>query len=148
MYFKRNIALLMMGLLMQISFVARAQSLSGITFIGNSLGVKSFSEQQVVEYFKAKKNLWPSNKAVIVCLPATQSAESAEICSKLYGKSVNEVQKFWLAEVFKGRSRSPYFGDADEDIIEYVKKNPGAIGAFINERALTIPPDLQLQITK
>jgi hypothetical protein len=144
---RSNIALFVVCLLL-LSFGLRAQNLTGITIIGNNLGLKSMSEQQTIEYFKARNNLWPSNKPVLVCLPATQSAEAVEVCSKLYGKTVTEVQKFWLAEVFKGRSRSPHFAESDEEMIEFVKKNPGAIGAFINEKGLAIPQELQLQIVK
>jgi hypothetical protein len=148
MSFRSNIILLIVGLLLQIGLSLRAQNLTGITVIGNNLGLKSMSEQQTIEYFKARNNLWPSNKPVLVCLPATQSTEAVEVCSKIYGKTVTEVQKFWLAEVFKGRSRSPHFAESDEEMIEFVKKNPGAIGAFINERGLAIPQELQLQIVK
>jgi hypothetical protein len=145
MYFKKHIVLFLFGLLIagvQLS----AQQLAGITFIGNSLGVKTLTTYEVLEYYKARRNLWPSNKAVIACLPPSKTQEATDVCAKIYGKSVAEVQKFWLSEVFKGRSRSPYFALSDEDLLEYVSSTPGAIGAFINERNLAIPQELQLQI--
>jgi hypothetical protein len=148
MFSRNNIAISLATLFTWLSISSFGQNLSGITVIGNNTGLKSISEQTAIEYFKARNNLWPSNKAVIICLPSTQSAEAAEVCSKIYGKSATEVQKFWLAEVFKGRSRSPHFGESDEEIIDYVKRNPGAFAAFINERSLAIPPEIQLQIVK
>ena len=133
-------------LLALISSSALAQSLGGLTFIGNNLGTSSLKEQEVKDAFKAKNNFWPNGKTLTVCLPETNSSDAPDVSRKIYGKTVSEVQKFWLSQVFQGRSRSPVFFESDEEMIAYVTKTPGAIGAFVNEKGLTVPKELTLQI--
>jgi hypothetical protein len=136
-------------LLMALLFIGRevdAQRLAGLTIIGNNLGSKSFSEQQVIDAFKAKNNFWSNGKALSVCLPETKTADATPVCSKVYGKTVAEVQKFWLSQVFQGRSRAPHFLETDQDMIDFVLKTPGAIGAFVNEKNIAVPAELTLQI--
>lgn len=137
----------MFALLIPGSTVMLGQKLSGLTIIGKDIGVKSISEQQVMDAFRAKNNLWSNGRALTVCLPESQSSDAAEVCFKLYGKSVSEVKKFWLSQVFQGRSRSPFFFESDREMLDFIAKTPGAIGAFINDKAIAIPADLQLQIT-
>jgi hypothetical protein len=133
-------------LLALITSSAFAQSLSGLTFIGNNLGTSSLKEQEVKDAFKAKNNFWPNGKTLTVCLPETNSSDATEVSRKIYGKTVSEVQKFWLSQVFQGRSRSPMFFESDEDMIAFITKTPGAIGAFVNDKGLSVPKELTLQI--
>jgi len=133
-------------LLALITSSAFAQSLGGLTFIGNNIGTSSLKEQEVKDAFKAKNNFWPNGKSLTVCLPETNSSDAADVSRKIYSKTVSEVQKFWLSQVFQGRSRSPMFFETDEEMIAYIAKTPGAIGAFVNEKGLSVPKELTLQI--
>jgi ABC-type phosphate transport system substrate-binding protein len=145
---KRYISIVLLTLGLFRAETAGCQALSGLTIIANNIGTKSMKEQQVIDAFKAKNNLWSNGKAVAVCLPPTESSDASEISRKIYGKSVSEVQKFWLAIVFQGRSRSPHFAESDQDLIKYISQTPGAIGAFVNEKGLPIPAELSLQISQ
>jgi len=146
MVFKKYIpfsALLVLTLGWSMAF---GQSLNGLTIIGNSVGTSSMTELQVKDAFKAKNNFWSNGTVLTVCLPDTKSTDAADVSRKIYGKSVSEVQKFWLSQVFQGRSRSPIFCETDEEMISYIARTPGAIGAFINDKGLTIPKHLVMQI--
>jgi hypothetical protein len=143
---RKHISILGALLLSMICSLAIGQSLNGLTIIGNNLGSTSLNELQVKDAFKAKNNFWPNGKSLTVCLPETKSSDAAEVSRKLYNKTVSEVQKFWLSQVFQGRSRSPMFFESDEEMMNYVAKTPGAIGAFVNEKGLSIPKELSLQI--
>jgi hypothetical protein len=146
MDFRKYISIIGALLLSLGSSMAVGQSLSGLTFIGNNLGSSSLTELQVKDAFKAKNNFWPNGNTLTVCLPETKSTDAVEVSRKIYGKTVSEVQKFWLSQVFQGRSRTPIFFESDEEIISYVAKTPGAIAAFINEKGLSVPKELTLQI--
>ena len=143
---RKHISILGALLLSMICSLAMGQSLNGLTIIGNNLGSTSLNELQVKDAFKAKNNFWSNGKSLTVCLPETKSSDAAEVSRKLYNKTVSEVQKFWLSQVFQGRSRSPMFFESDEEMMNYVAKTPGAIGAFVNEKGLSIPKELSLQI--
>jgi hypothetical protein len=146
MLFRKYIPFIGALLLSLGSSLAVGQSLSGLTIIGNNLGSSSLTELQVKDAFKAKNNFWPNGKTLTVCLPETKSTDAVEVSRKMYNKTVSEVQKFWLSQVFQGRSRSPVFFETDQEMIDYIARTPGSIGAFINEKSLPIPKELSLQI--
>jgi hypothetical protein len=145
---KRYISKLMLLGLLLLGQYLFAQRFASITIIGNNLGSKSFSEQQIVDAFKAKNNFWSNGKPLAVCLPETKTSDAQTVCSKIYGKTVSEVQKFWLSQVFQGRSRSPHFFETDQEMIDFVAKTPGAIGAFVNDKNIHVPEVLTLQINQ
>jgi hypothetical protein len=143
---KRYISVLLLLGLILLSQALLSQRLTGLTIIGNNLGSRTFTEQQVIDAFKAKNNFWSNGKALSICLPETKTTDATPVCSKVYLKSVAEVQKFWLSQVFQGRSRAPHFFETDQDMIDFIQKTPGAIGAFVNEKNIAIPTELTLQI--
>lgn len=143
---KVNISHLLLVALMLLAQELFSQRLSGLTVIGNNVGSKSFTEQQIIDAFKAKNNFWSNGKPLAVCLPETKTTDATPVCSKVYARTVSEVQKFWLSQVFQGRSRAPHFFETDQDMIDFVQKTPGAIGAFVNEKNISIPAELTLQI--
>lgn len=146
MDFNRYIALFLFSVLTLNAGLSSGQKLSGLTIIGNNVGSKTLTEQAVIDAFKAKNNFWSNGKALAVCLPETKTTDATPVCLKLYAKTVSEVQKFWLSQVFQGRSRAPHFFETDQDMIDFVQKTPGAIGAFVNEKNITVPAELMLQI--
>jgi ABC-type phosphate transport system substrate-binding protein len=82
---------------------------------------------------------------VIVVLPSNKSENAESVAKNLYGGSVTAMQKFWLALVFQGRANPPVFLQTSEEIIEYISKNPGAIGV-IPKGSADIPQSIQLTI--
>jgi hypothetical protein len=143
---KRHISRLLLIGLVLLGQQLCAQRFAGLTVIGNNLGSKSFTEQQIIDAFKAKNNFWSNGKALAVCLPETKTSDATPVCSKIYAKTVSEVQKFWLSQVFQGRSRSPHFFETDQEMIDFIAKTPGAIGAFVNDKNIAVPTELTLQI--
>jgi ABC-type phosphate transport system substrate-binding protein len=148
MVFKRSISIVLLLLGFIKAEIVVCQSLSGLTIIANNIGTKSLKEMQVIDAFKAKNNLWSNGKSILVSLPPTASSDASEVANRIYGKSVSEVQKFWLALVFQGRGRPPQFVESDQEMIDYISRTPGAIGAFVNEKGLPIPAELLLHISQ
>ena len=91
---KRHISRLLLIGLVLLGQQLCAQRFAGLTVIGNNLGSKSFTEQQIIDAFKAKNNFWSNGKALAVCLPETKTSDATLVCSKIYAKTVSEVQKF------------------------------------------------------
>lgn len=117
------------------------------TFIGNETGFKTAKLKYVKEVFKGKYSLWNNKETVVVVIPSTKSSSAEGVAKYLYGTSVLGMQKYWLALVFQGRSNPPVFLNSDEEIIEYVAKNPGAIG-IVNTTTKNIPSGLKITITE
>ena len=60
---------------------------------------------------------------------------------------MSAVQKFWLSLVFQGRANPPVFLDDDSDIINYVRKTPGALGV-VSTNAQNIPKELLITVSR
>ena len=110
-----------------------------VVYFGNDLGMTSMTNAKVQRVFTGKETLWKNGKTVVICLPGTKSAKAQEVYTKVYGKSVKEVQKFWLSLVFQGRAKSPVFFDSEQEMVDYVKRTPGAIGVFTADKKSLIP---------
>lgn len=143
----RNISLLFLIILGTISSSERlsAQN-SDLIFIGKDIGAAEMRMDQIIDYFKAKNAYWDNKRPVTVCLPGTKSEDAEKISAIIYKKSVRDVQKFWLSIVFQGRAKSPMFFESDQEMIDYVKKTPGAIGVLLNKARGDIPNQLIIKI--
>jgi len=118
-----------------------------VVYFGNDLGLNAMPNAKVQRVFTGKETLWKNGKTVVICLPGTKSPKAEEIYSKVYNKSVKEVQKFWLSLVFQGRAKSPMFFDTDQEMVDYIKRTPGAIGVLSADKKSLVPSQQLLTIT-
>ena len=56
------------------------------------------------------------------------------------------VKKYWYSLVFQGRNDPPYFFASDQELIEFVKLNPGAIA--IVEKSNKVPENLKIKLNE
>lgn len=127
---------LMIVALWMISQFAWSQN---VVYFGNEVGMTSMTNAKIQRVFTGKETLWKNGKTVVICLPGTKSAKAQEVYTKVYNKSVKEVQKFWLSLVFQGRAKSPVFFDSEQEMVDFVKRTPGAIGVFTADKKSLIP---------
>lgn len=127
---------LMIAALWLISQFAWSQN---VVYFGNEVGMTSMTNAKIQRVFTGKETLWKNGKTVVICLPGTKSAKAQEVYTKVYNKSVKEVQKFWLSLVFQGRAKSPVFFDSEQEMVDFVKRTPGAIGVFSADKKSLIP---------
>lgn len=118
---------------------------SAITVIGNNTGESSMSQKELIEVFRGQKNYWESNESVLLILPSDKHQGAKLASTTLYNMTIAEMQKFWLAMVFQGRSNPPVFELSNEGILQLVSTTPGAIGILVNYQA-SIPPELLIKI--
>ena len=104
MGFKYQITLFLVCLLVAANVSALGQRLTGIVVIGNDIGSKSLSEQQVIEAFKAKNNFWPNGKTLSVCLPETQSKDAPAVCKGIYVNPFRRFRSFGCRKYFRGEA--------------------------------------------
>ncbi len=110
-----------------------------VVYFGNEVGMTSMTNAKIQRVFTGKETLWKNGKTVVICLPGTKSAKAQEVYTKVYNKSVKEVQKFWLSLVFQGRAKSPMFFDSEQEMVDFVKRTPGAIGVFSADKRSLVP---------
>jgi hypothetical protein len=125
--------------------MAQVKNANDFTVLGNDIGIKSSSVTHLKSIFRGKYSTWSNRQGVIIVLPSKKNESCASVTSFLYESSITAMQKFWLSQVFQGRSNAPVFLDSDEEIIFYIQKNAGAVG-IIKKTASNIPQNLVINI--
>lgn len=125
--------------------MAQNKNANDFVILGNDIGIKSSSVKHLQSIFRGKYSSWSNKQGVIIVLPSKKNESCAAATTFLYESSITAMQKFWLSQVFQGRSNAPVFLDSDEEIILYIQKNPGAIG-IIKKSAPNIPQPLIINI--
>jgi ABC-type phosphate transport system substrate-binding protein len=121
--------LLMMCMLLSCNQLkAQQRGADEFYIIGNTVDIKSASTKHIQSVFRGKYSTWNNKQSVTIVLPSKKNENCQRVAAYLYETNITGMQKFWLSQVFQGRSNAPVFLDSDEEIIEYVEKNPGAIG--------------------
>ena len=123
-----GMALLILSIVLPVITKAQASKEPEFVLVGNDIGIKSASIKHVRSIFRGKYSSWNNKQTVIIVLPSKKNTSIKDVSSYIYETSTTGMQKFWLSQVFQGRSNPPVFLDSDEEIIRYVAKNPGAIG--------------------
>lgn len=139
----KTFKLAVIGILLAHMGFAQKGDLSELEFVANVDGVKEMTQNEVVNVFRNGRSLWDKGQKVIIVLPSNNSPMAETVATNLYRGSVSSMQKFWLALVFQGRSNPPVFLQTPEEIINYIKNNPGSIGV-LPKGSVQIPGNLEL----
>lgn len=125
-----------------IMFAGTMNAQQRVIYFSNGSGTSSLREEKLSRVFTGKETYWGNDKQIIVCLPSTKSESSTDVCKYVYRQSAKDVQKFWLSIVFQGRAKSPKFFDTEEEMVDFVKRTPGAIGVLPSDKRSSIPGGL------
>jgi len=112
--------------------------------VGNQTGISTITRAELISVFKPKNNRWSNNRPVIIVLPGSTSPIRDEVAQQVYSNSFVAVQKYWLSLVFQGRFNAPFFFSTDEETLNFIRKNPGAIG-FVSTTT-GVPDDLLIKL--
>lgn len=122
---KRNIVVVLI-LMFIVSGIASAQNYKVIVNSSNS--VNSLSKKEVSDLFLKKTAKFSNGTlAAPVDLVANSRAREA-FSSSIHGKAVSAIRNYWQQAAFSGAATAPPEKSNDHDVIEFVKRNPGAIG--------------------
>jgi ABC-type phosphate transport system substrate-binding protein len=132
--------------LFQTATYAQKLSLDGLMLIGNQTGLTSINRKQMNGIFRGTQSIWKSKEQVIVVMPSSKAEFAEQFAASVLQMSHSALQKYWLALVFQGRANAPVFLNSSSEIIEYVKKNPGAI-AVVKAAEREIPAGMTITIS-
>jgi ABC-type phosphate transport system substrate-binding protein len=126
---KRNFRLLSLiltiGVLTSPS-VAGAQEFTVIVNASNP--VASLPRGDVAKLFLKKTIAWQSGQPVSpVELPVAAKARE-EFARTVLNKSIAQVKSYWQQQIFSGRDVPPPEKQSENDVVAFVRSNPGAIG--------------------
>ncbi len=89
--------------------------------------VTSLSRDDAAMLFLKKVTHWGSGKLVQVVEPAPGPVRDA-FYRNVAGKSPAAVKAYWNQLIFSGREVPPVSKTSDEDVVAFVRSNPGALG--------------------
>lgn len=115
-------------LLLLMGTKAYAQSIS-LTVISNQDGAPpEMKLNELKSIFLGQHLRWKNGDTIVIALMKTSSEIGKNISKKIYDMKGDELNKFWLALVFQGKTEPPNFFDSVGMLQKFVSKNPGAIG--------------------
>jgi len=105
---------------------AGAQEFTVIVNAANPLA--SMPRDDVAKLFLKKTVAWQSGQAASpVELPAAAKAREA-FARTVLNKSISQVKSYWQQQIFSGRDVPPPEKQSENDVVAFVRSNPGAIG--------------------
>jgi ABC-type phosphate transport system substrate-binding protein len=105
---------------------AHAQEFTVIVNASNP--VSSLPRDDVAKLFLKKTIAWQSGKIVSpVELPPAAKAREA-FARTVLNKSITQVKSYWQQQIFSGRDVPPPEKQTENDVVAFVRSNPGAIG--------------------
>jgi len=141
------ISLLLLVVLTTLNLIEVYAQNNPVQVIGNQTGFSTSNLKEIKQIFRGKYSRWPNGNSVTIVLPAPKTTGADAMASYIYESSMSAVQKFWLSLVFQGRANPPVFLDDDSDIINYVRKTPGALGV-VSANAQNIPKELLITVSR
>jgi ABC-type phosphate transport system substrate-binding protein len=113
-------------LMLLITHITSAQSYKIIINIANSTA--SLSKKDISALFLKKKTKWDSGTPVTPVDLGSNSKVRESFTQEIHEKSVGAIRSFWQQAAFAGIASAPPEKTTDQEVIDFVKKNPGAIG--------------------
>jgi ABC-type phosphate transport system substrate-binding protein len=96
--------------------------------VNSSVGVNVISKKEIADLFLKKKTKWNNGMSVLPVDQVSNSSVRESFSQQVLGKSVAAIRSFWQQSVFSGIASAPPEKNNDTEVLEFVRKNPGAIG--------------------
>ncbi len=122
--------LLLLGITVGAPFATlAAESVDFLVVVHEDNPIDSVTRQRLSKIFlKLKTQAWDGGSAV---LPVDQSMSSpvrAAFSEAVHGKPVVAIRNYWQRQIFSGRTSPPPVVDSDQEVLEHVGSDAGAVG--------------------
>lgn len=105
---------------------AAAQDFKVVVNSGNS--TSELSADLAAKLFLKQSTKFPNGTAAQPVDLAKASAARVAFSKTVLGRPVGAIETYWQQQIFSGKDVPPAVKASDDDVIAYVKANPGAIG--------------------
>ena len=104
--------------------------------VNNDNATTSLTNKEVSDLFLKKKSKWTTGATAMPVDLSSGSAVREKFSQQVHGKNTAAIRNFWQQAAFSGTATAPAEKASDTEVIEYVKKNPAAIG-YVSPSAST-----------
>ena len=116
--------------------VLSSQVFADVAVITNkSTKTDALTASQVKDLFLQKKKTFPGGGDVVLGDQNQDSAMRKELASKVLGKSLKKLKRYWSKRVFAGKGIPPKVVGGDAEMKAWVAKTPNSLG-YIDAGAL------------
>ncbi len=90
--------------------------------------VTTLQRSEVARMFLKKVTTWPDGKPVAVVDQERTSEVRKAFSRDVHQRDADAIANYWQTAVFSGRDVPPPIGKSDQEVLAFVRANPGAIG--------------------
>lgn len=90
--------------------------------------VKSLSNKETVDLFMGRTRMYANGDHVFACDLPRESGVRADFYRVMTGMTQAQINSYWARLMFSGQVMPPQAFGTEQEILEVVKRNPGAIG--------------------
>jgi ABC-type phosphate transport system substrate-binding protein len=89
---------------------------------------ETISKQQLENFFMKKTGTWSEGLHVLPVDQAASSSTRHGFSKVIFGRDANAIKSYWQRQIFSGRGVPPPEKGSDDEVLAFVRANPGAIG--------------------
>jgi ABC-type phosphate transport system substrate-binding protein len=121
----------------RIAFAAAALTVLGAhtaaaqdykVIVNSANATTEISSDVLGKIFLKQVSKFPDGAAATPVEPAKASPARAAFAKTVLGRTVQNLESFWQQQIFSGKDVPPANKATDDDVVAFVKSNPGAIG--------------------
>lgn len=90
--------------------------------------VKSLTNKEAVDLFMGRTRLFVNGDHVFACDLPRESGVRADFYRLMTGMTQAQINSYWARLMFSGQVMPPQAFSSEQEILDVVKRNPGAIG--------------------
>ena len=90
--------------------------------------VTQIQREELARIYLGKKTLWDTGTRIVPAMPEEESPLGTEFLEQTLHKSVSQYRAYWKRLLFSGGGAPPRTFRTSAQVLEFVAKQPGAIG--------------------
>lgn len=122
----------MRWLLTTVLLLSTMAAQAEIIAIGGSEAPESIDRASLTKIFMGKKKRWGGG-AKVQAVTLKRGAELDIFLKRFLGKSNSEFTTYWKRMIFTGRGKPPKSFRSQEELVDFIKEHPGAVGFIDSE---------------
>ncbi|MBN2425951.1 MAG: substrate-binding domain-containing protein [Calditrichaceae bacterium] len=106
-----------------------AQSAQEYKIIVHNENTKTqLTSKEIENIFLKKLTHWDDGTKIMPVDQVSDAPVRERFTNGIFNKSISAIKAYWQKQIFTGKATPPVEKSSDQDVLEYVKSNPGAIG--------------------
>lgn len=123
-----GLTILLLTCLLATAAVAQPASPPYLIVVNGTNPITAVGRKFLAEAFLKKTTRWESGELIRPVDQESDSTVRRHFTEQVLKRSVTAVRSYWQQVIFAGRDVPPPELPGDREVLEYVKRHPGAVG--------------------